>query len=213
MAKAMCQLHRVVVTLLLAVTAAGSAGTAYVLLDSRSRTGQYAAQGLPDAGSAALPNTGSASLTTHVLAQGSAWLNTQLLLHGGVVLAVAFVVLLAALLLLWLELRTVVRPLPRLVLSSGGLGEVAINLDQISRLAQREAEHVSGVREVETVAHALKGGINVKQKVSVEPEMAYLPLAELVQQRVKKSLEHHLGFPVASVEVLLQHASLRKSVI
>ena len=90
---------------------------------------------------------------------------------------------------------------------------MAINLDQISRLAQREAEHVSGVREVETTAHTLKDGINVKQKVSVEPEMAYMPLAEQVQQRVKKSLEHHLGFPVTSVEVLLQHASLRKSVI
>ncbi len=51
----------------------------------------------------------------------------------------------------WLELRAVVRPVPWLNLSRGGMGEFAINLDQISRLAQREAEHISGKREFKTI--------------------------------------------------------------
>jgi uncharacterized alkaline shock family protein YloU len=198
MSKAICHLHRAVVTVLLAAVAAGAAGTAYVLVSSRSSTGEYA---------------GPSSLTTRLLAQWSVWLGTQVELHGATICAISIAVAMVALGLIALELRTVVRPLPKLVLSRGGLGEVAINLDQISRLAQREAEHVLGVREVETTARTLRGGINVKQKVSVEPEVAYSPLAEQVQLRVKKSLEHHLGFPVASVEVLLQHSSLRKSVI
>lgn len=198
MSKASCHLHRALITLLLAAAAVGAAGIAYVLLYSRSVTGAYA---------------GPSSLTTQLLTKWGGWLSIQAGLHGAAISAVSIGVALLALCFIWLELRTVVRPLPRLVLSRGSLGEVAINLDQISRLAQREAEHVSGVREVETIAQTNKGGIDVKQKVSVEPEMAYMPLAEQVQQRVKKSLEHHLGFPVASVEVLLQHASLRKSVI
>jgi uncharacterized alkaline shock family protein YloU len=198
MSKAVCHLHRAVITLLLLVIAAGGAGSAYVLVYSHSRGGDYA---------------GPSSLTTRLLTQSTGWLQTQIGSHGGVISSVSIGIVVLTLFFVWLELRTVVRPLPRLVLSRGSLGQVAINLDQISRLAQREAERVSGVREVETVAQTHKGGIDVKQTVSVEPEMAYMPLAEQVQQRVKKSLEHHLGFPVASVEVLLQHASLRKSVI
>lgn len=198
MSKASCHLHRALVTLLLASVAVGATGIAYLLLYSRSIEGEYA---------------GPSSLTTRLLTSWSGWLSIQAGLHGAAVGAISIVVALLALCFIWLELRSVVRPLPRLILSRGTLGEVAINLDQISRLAQREAEHVSGVREVETIAQTHKGGIDVKQKVSVEPEMAYMPLAEQVQQRVKKSLEHHLGFPVASVEVLLQQASLRKSVI
>lgn len=198
MSKTMCHLHRVVVTVLLAAFAAGSAGIAAALLFSRSQTGHFA---------------GPASLLTQWLAHASIWLNAEVALHAGAICGISLAVAVLALAAAWLELRTFARPRPRLVLSRGGLGEVAINLDQISSLAQRETEHVSGVREVETSAHALKDGINVKQTVSVEPEMAYMPLAEQVQQRVKRSLEHHLGFPVARVEVLLQHASLRKSVI
>ncbi len=198
MSKASCHLHRALVTLALAAAAVGATGIAYILLYSRSINGEYA---------------GPSSLTTQLLTRWSGWLSFEAGLHGLAISGISICIALLALFCIWLELRTVVRPLPRLILSRGSLGEVAINLDQISRLAQREAEHVSGVREVETVAQTHKGGIDVKQKVSVEPEMAYMPLAEQVQQRVKKSLEHHLGFPVASVEVLLQQASLRKSVI
>ena len=198
MSKSICHLHRIVVTLLLLVIAAGGTGTAYVLLYSDSQSRQYA---------------GPTSLTGQLLTQWSAWLNMQIGIHGSEIAGISIGVTVLALGLIWLELRTLARPLPRLVLSRGGLGEVAIHLDQISRLAQREAENVSGVREVETTAHTLRDGINVRQKVSIEPEMAYMPLAEQVQQRVKKSLEHHLGFPVRSVEVMLQHASLRKGLI
>ena len=198
MSKASCHLHRALMTLVLAAIAAGAMGTAYVLLYSRSVNGEYA---------------GPSSLSTLLISRWSGWLSIQAGLHGAVVSSIGIGIAVLALCFIWLELRTVVRPVPRLILSRGGMGEVAINLDQISRLAQREAEHVSGVREVETIAQTHKSGIGVKQNVSVEPEMAYMPLAEQVQQRVKKSLEHHLGFPVASVEVLLQHASLRKSVI
>lgn len=198
MSKAMCHLHRVIVTILLLLALASGAGTAFALLYSRSKTGTFA---------------GPSSLTSHWLTQSATWLDRQAGLQPGAILGVSILLAVLALAFLWLELRPFAQARPRLVLSRGGLGEVTVNLDQISRLAQREAEHVSGVREVETSTHTLKNGINVKQKVSVEPEMAYLPLAEQVQRRVKQSLEHHLGFPVASVEVLLQHASLRKSVI
>jgi uncharacterized alkaline shock family protein YloU len=102
---------------------------------------------------------------------------------------------------------------PQLVLSRGHLGQVAISLDQIGILAQHEAESVEGVREVRTVAQAHKAGINVQQTVAVEPEQPLPALAEQIQQRVKQSLEYHLGFPVAAVRVQLQQASLSKALL
>jgi uncharacterized alkaline shock family protein YloU len=119
---------------------------------------------------------------------------------------------LLSLFLLWIELRHVLAQ-PQLVLSRGHLGQVAISLDQIGILAQHEAESVEGVREVRTVAQAHKAGINVQQTVAVEPEQPLPALAEQIQQRVKQSLEYHLGFPVAAVRVQLQQASLSKALL
>ena len=42
MSKSICHLHRAIVSIMLLAVAAGGAGTAYVLLSSRSQTGQYA---------------------------------------------------------------------------------------------------------------------------------------------------------------------------
>jgi uncharacterized alkaline shock family protein YloU len=191
-----CWIYRVAVTILLAGIAVTSGAAAVVLIASRVQTGSFA---------------GSTALTTQLETEGAAWLNGQLDPHGGGVAATLVLLMLAALGLLFLELRRI-SVTPRLVLSRGALGEVAINLDQIGKLAQHEAEHVLGVREVETSAHSHKAGIAVKQRVAVEPEVAFAPLAEQVQQRVKQSLEYHLGFPVAGVQILLQHAPIRKTV-
>jgi uncharacterized alkaline shock family protein YloU len=191
-----CWIDRVAVSVLLAGIAVTSGLAAFVLIDSRVRTGAFA---------------GGTATTNQLARQGVAWFNAEFGLHGGVVAAALTLLMLAALGLLSIELRRLTVT-PRLVLSRGGLGEVAIHLDQISKLAQHEAEHVLGVREVETSAHSDKAGIAVKQRVAVEPEVAFAPLAEQVQQRVKQSLEYHLGFPVAGVQILLQHAPISKTV-
>ncbi len=138
-------------------------------------------------------------------------LHASLILHSAEAFCVTLVVALMAALFLWLELRHLLRRKPRLVLSRGNLGEVAISLDQVGMLAQYEAETVDGVREVHTIAEPGKHGVQVRQTVAVEANRQLPSLAEEIQERVKRSLEYHLGFPVASVQVALRQSSITKT--
>jgi uncharacterized alkaline shock family protein YloU len=154
----------------------------------------------------------AAGVVAHAIDSLAAGAHAWLATHALAALGLGATVALLSLFLLWIELRHVLAQ-PQLVLSRGHLGQVAISLDQIGILAQHEAESVEGVREVRTVAQAHKAGINVQQTVAVEPEQPLPALAEQIQQRVKQSLEYHLGFPVAAVRVQLQQASLSKALL
>lgn len=198
MSKTRSCLRRAVVLLLLLVIAAVAAGTAGTLIADRVYTGA---------------RPGADTCSARFVGEASGVIIRELTLHRGRILAIVLGIAVISFALLWLELRDVIRRQSRLVLSRGAMGMIAINLDQIGLLAQREAEYVSGVREVETATHSRKDGLDVQQTIAVEPEVAFGPLAERVQQKVKQSLEFHLGFPVARVEVLLRRASLRKNVI
>lgn len=155
---------------------------------------------------------GRLASVTQLETSGEAWLNGLLLAHGAVV-----TLLLACFTLLCLGLLTLefcqLAVTPRLVLSRGALGDVTIRVDQVGKLAQREAEHVSGVREVKTSAQAGRAGIVVRQQIVVEPQFVFAMLAAQVQERVKQSLEHHLGLPVNRVQVMLQPTPMRKAVL
>ena len=135
-----------------------------------------------------------------------------LILHGWLVAGVSVIVAVLAALLLWGELKNVVAS-PQLILSRSHLGQVAISLDQVGILAQHEAETIPGVREARTVAESKKAGIEVQQMIAVEPKQLLPALAEEIQQRVKRSLEYHLGFPVVAVRIQLQQASLSKALL
>jgi uncharacterized alkaline shock family protein YloU len=140
-------------------------------------------------------------------------LHALLVLHSSEVFAITLAIAVVAAFLLWLELRHLLRRKPTLILSRGSLGEVAISLDQVGLLAQHEAEAIEGVREVHTIAESRKAGVKVRQIVAIEVDRQLPALAEEIQQRVKRSLEYHLGFPVIGVQVALQRTSLGKAVL
>jgi uncharacterized alkaline shock family protein YloU len=191
-------LHRAVVLLLLAGCCAASVTTAVAIVhDLTLGTGLARGRGLV---AHAMAATG-ATVTRVLTEQRNACL--------GVLAAIAIV----SAILLWIELLSMLRSKPRLVLSRGSMGEVAISMEQVGLLAQHEAEHVEGVREVQTIAGSSKQGLLVQQTIAVEPDRQLPKLAEEVQQRVKQSLEYHLGYPVNSVRVALQRASISKALL
>ena len=198
MSKSICHLYRAVVALVLLLLGAAAAAVAGILFTTRAGRGVW---------------SGPGTQSTAWLQRADTWLAMQPLLHGTAIAAAALGIALLAWLLLAFVVRSMVQRTPRLVLSRGGLGEVAIDMRQVGMLAQHEAELVSGVREVDTAAESGKAGIDVQQTIAIEPEIAFAPLAEQVQQRVKRSLEFHLGFPVARVQVLLRHTAMRKGPI
>jgi uncharacterized alkaline shock family protein YloU len=155
---------------------------------------------------------GRLGYVTQLEAESASWLNRLLLEHGVAVAALLAASLSLSVALLAAELRGLITP-PRLIISRGALGEVAIAVDQVGKLAQREAEHVSGVREVKTAAHSRRAGIAVRQQIAVEPQVVFAMVAAQVQERVKQSLEHHLGLPVHSVQVALHPTGMRKTVL
>lgn len=137
--------------------------------------------------------------------------HTSLILHSGEIFCFISAFALIAAFLLWLELRQLFKRRPRLILSCGILGETAISINQVGMLAQYEAETIEGVRKVHTIAESRKDGIQVRQTVAVEANRPLPSLAEEIQERVKRSLEYHLGFPVAGVQVTLQQSSITKT--
>lgn len=198
MSRLMQHLHRAIVVLLLCASLLGSLGIACATLhDLATRQALTGSHGL--------------------VSQGIAWFSaeTQFILHAHVyaLVGVLALVALASAGLLWAEVGSLLTRSPRLVLSRGELGEVAISMDQVGLLAQREAEHVAGVREVRTFAASNKGGLQVQQTIAVEPNLQLPALAEEIQSRVKKSLEYHLGFPVSGVQVALQRASISRALL
>lgn len=141
------------------------------------------------------------------------WLAQQAAMHGAVILAAALAFALISLLLLLVMARHAFRRAPRLLLSRGTIGDVSVDLEQVGLLAQHEAERVTGVREVRTNASSTRSGLSVEQTVAVESEASFTTLAEQIQQRVKRSLEHHLGLPVATVRVLMRHTTLSRPLL
>jgi uncharacterized alkaline shock family protein YloU len=134
-------------------------------------------------------------------------------LHPGEIIYISLTIEALTAFFLWLELRGLVRRRPRLVLSRGTLGKVVISMDQVGLLAQHETEAIEGVREVHTFATSRKTGVEVRQTVAIEIDRQLPVVAEQIQQRVKQSLEYHLGFPVIGVQVALQRTSLSKAVV
>jgi hypothetical protein len=191
-------LHRGIVLVLLAALFAASAGTTWAIAhDLVLGTGLVGGHGLVAYSIAAVSHATAAALAGHVRLS----------------LAVLVGVALVSAVLLWAELRWIFRSKPRLILSRGGMGEVAISMDQVGLLAQHEAERIDGVREVQTSAETGKQGLQVQQIIAVEPDRQLPALAEEIQQKVKRSLEYHLGFPVDSVRVALQRASISKALL
>ncbi len=198
MSKTMCSLSRALLLLELLVGGAATAATTTVLVASRIRSGVWAGPG---------------TTTETLIERAAQWLVRQTTMHGAAIAAIAAGVAILALVLLVLSVRSAVQRAPRLILSSGSLGVVAVDLKQVGLLAQHEAERVQGVREVDTTAESDKSGLAIQQTIAIEPEMAFASLAEQVQQRVKQSLEFHLGLPVMRVQVLLRHTNMSKGPI
>ena len=199
MSNAIDHVHRAAVILLLlaigSVSLAGGSALGYDLLHAGS--------------SAAGAGTG---ILSRAVDSAAGRVHIVLSLHALPLLGALGAVTVGTLCLLWLELRGAVSQ-PQLILSRGHLGQIAISLKHVGVLAQREAEHVAGVREVRTATHAGKAGIEVQQTISVEPQHQLPALAEQIQHRIKQSLEYHLGFPVKTVRVQLQQASLSKALL
>jgi hypothetical protein len=116
-------------------------------------------------------------------------------------IAVSGAVILVSLLLLTLELRPGQREPSRLVVKQDGMGRVTVALDSVRRLVDWEAQRESGVMESESQVREEANGLQIRSRVSLSPQASAPEVAELLQERIKNTIEHHIGKRVSQVTV------------
>ncbi|HEX5385625.1 MAG TPA: alkaline shock response membrane anchor protein AmaP [Gemmatimonadales bacterium] len=112
---------------------------------------------------------------------------------------IAALVFLLALAFAWFELRP--RSGRRLVIKDDDLGQVTVARDSVREIAIHEARRVPGVRDVRARVSGAADGFRIEQHVTVDPSVSVPELARALQARVKQAVEHHIGRPVAQVDV------------
>jgi uncharacterized alkaline shock family protein YloU len=115
-------------------------------------------------------------------------------------------IMLLALLLLVVELLPGKRAPRTITLKDDKVGKVTVSLEGLRKLADREAGHVPGVVRARSDVAEVPPGLQISCKVFVDPSRSVPNMSEKLQERVKSSVEHHVGITVTQVQVETQVA-------
>jgi hypothetical protein len=111
-----------------------------------------------------------------------------------------------ALVVLVLEVWPRSRAPQRLVLKDDEVGQVTVVLDGVRELVEREAVRVAGVQRARAQVLELPTGLQISCRVSVDPEVSVPEMSNELRQRLKTSVERHVGLTVRRVSVDAQVA-------
>lgn len=123
--------------------------------------------------------------------------------------AITGAAILISLLLLVLELLPGTREPSRLVIKQDGMGRVTVALDSVRQLVDWEAAQESGVMEAESQVRDEASGLRIRSRVSLDPQASVPEVAEMLQERIKNTVEQHVGRHVNQVAVDTQVEPLR----
>jgi hypothetical protein len=124
--------------------------------------------------------------------------------QGLSVVSICLGVLIVGMLLLFVELRSLPTKVPALILKKDDLGKIAASIRSIQDLANREAETIEGVKESLTHVKNTSRGIHLQCRLSVAQNANAAQLGQLVQERIKTSVENYLGKPLAGIHLQTQ---------
>ena len=97
-----------------------------------------------------------------------------------------------------------------LTVNKNDLGRITASLTSLQDLVNHEAGNIEGVRESVTRIQDSSRGIHLHCRLSVDPNANATHLGQQVQERVKASVEHFIGKPVAEVHLQTQIAPLNQ---
>lgn len=153
-----------------------------------------------------------------ILAAYSAWRAIALLrgATGNTAIIVALVLALVGLVILVAELVGPVRLLFRgrevkhYVVRRDALGQVTVGRSMVRDVVQHEAEAIPGVLHAEPSVKDGKDGLHVSTRASLAWDADAPSIGQTLQERIKESVQTHLGLPVAEVRVTAQTEPLPK---
>jgi uncharacterized alkaline shock family protein YloU len=117
---------------------------------------------------------------------------------------VGALVVIAALILLILELTILQREPAQFVVRQDGLGKVTVARSSVRKLVGYEAAAVPGVIETRQAVDEGRTGLRVHVRVLLFPEVDAPEVGHTLQERVQKAIQGHIGLPVAEVQVATQ---------
>jgi uncharacterized alkaline shock family protein YloU len=124
--------------------------------------------------------------------------------NATIAVVILVLVVIAALILLIFEFNIFRRKPAQLVVHQDKLGQVTVALSSVLKLVGYEAAAIPGV--VETRQEADKGpeGLRVNIRALLLPEVNAPEVGHTLQERIQKSIQTHIGLPVAEVQVATQ---------
>jgi uncharacterized alkaline shock family protein YloU len=128
----------------------------------------------------------------------------------GPALTVCIVLALAGLAILIFELLPRRGEAERYVVRQDSLGTVTVERSSIADLVQHEARRVPGVLEVHPEVSHASDGLHLFTRTTVEPEVEAPALGQELQERIKTSVQSHMGLQVAEVRIATQTAPLER---
>jgi hypothetical protein len=130
--------------------------------------------------------------------------NGALLMNVGIALAS----MAGVLALLALELRRPPRLPPTLTLKDDGLGQVEVRLEAVRRLVRYVASEDPNVLEIAPEVIPSAGGLRIHCRATISPLASLRETSADFQERIKESVERHLGVKVAEISVQAQFEPL-----
>lgn len=126
------------------------------------------------------------------------------------VVVCVFLVLLA-LIVLVLELNIFQRESAQLLVKQDTLGKVTVARSSVRKLVGYVAKAVPGVIETRQAVDDKDGGLSVRVRVMLFPEVDAPAVGHTLQEMVQKAIQTHIGLTVDEVQVATQLEPFEKS--
>jgi uncharacterized alkaline shock family protein YloU len=129
----------------------------------------------------------------------------QLNSTNATITAVVFaLVVIVAVILLIFELNILGREPAQFVVREDGLGKVTVARSSVRKLVGYEAAAVPGVIETRQAVEKGRDGLRVHIRALLLPEVDAPEVGHILQEKVQKSIQGHIGLPVTEVQVATQ---------
>jgi uncharacterized alkaline shock family protein YloU len=115
----------------------------------------------------------------------------------------ALVVIVAVILLIF-ELNIIGREPAQFVVREDGLGKVTVARSSVRKLVGYEAAAVPGVIETRQAVDKGRDGLRVHIRALLLPEVDAPEVGHILQEKVQKSIQGHIGLLVTEVQVATQ---------
>jgi|CZCA01.1.fsa_nt_gi uncharacterized alkaline shock family protein YloU len=97
------------------------------------------------------------------------------------------------------------------IITGTGLGDVQISMAAVEAIAQRAAQKVDGVRNVEAAAEGNEDGITLHARINVYPDVSIPEVCENLERELSEAMHAVIGLPVKSIHTVVKGVSRMES--